>query len=210
MTNRSSVWSTHILATRTHYEVLGVSRTATQEDIRRAYRALARSVHPDVARSTTSASETMAEVNSAWSVLSDPVRRREYDRSLDAPLSSGKVLADDEREMFFNVPTSVSPARFPWRGALFFVVLGIVVVLVLAAFVDPEAPPGPDQLLSSGSCVDIDATLAVREVDCSGSHDAVVRQLIAFDAKCPNGSEPYRDSQGMGTACVDRVPASSP
>jgi hypothetical protein len=152
----------------------------------------------------------MSEVNSAWSVLSDPKRRREYDRSLDGPSPSGDVYLDDEREKFFQVPTVVSPARFPWRGALFFVLLGVVVVLVLAAFVDPEAPPGPDQLLTSGSCVDIDATLAVREVDCAGSHDAVVRQLVAFDAKCPNGSEPYRDSQGMGTACVDRVPAASP
>ena len=198
------------LATRTHYDVLGVSRTATQDDIRRAYRALARNLHPDVASSSAHASLAMSEVNSAWSVLSDPKRRREYDRSLDGPSPSGDVYLDDEREKFFQVPTVVSPARFPWRGALFFVLLGVVVVLVLAAFVDPEAPPGPDQLLTSGSCVDIDATLAVREVDCAGSHDAVVRQLVAFDAKCPNGSEPYRDSQGMGTACVDRVPAASP
>lgn len=198
------------LATRTHYDVLGVSRTATQDDIRRAYRALARNLHPDVAASSTHTSMTMSEVNSAWSVLSDPRRRREYDRSLDESTPSGKADGQDEREVFFRVPTTVSPARFPWRGALFFVVLGIIVVLVLAAFVDPETPPGPDQLLTSGSCVDIDATLAVREVDCAGSHDAVVRQLIAFDAKCPTGSEPYRDSQGMGTACVDRVPAASP
>jgi hypothetical protein len=198
------------LATRTHYDVLGVSPSATQDDIRRAYRALARNLHPDVAASSSHAPLAMSEVNNAWSVLSDPVRRREYDRSLENQSPGDTVRGGDERETFFQVPTQVSPARFPWRGALFFVVLGIVVVLVLAAFVDPEAPPGPDQLLTSGSCVDIDTTFAVREVDCSGSHDAVVRQLIAFDAKCPNGSEPYRDSQGMGTACVDRVPEASP
>lgn len=152
----------------------------------------------------------MSEVNSAWSVLSDPRRRREYDRSLDATMSTAQAHTEEERKTFFDAPTAVSPARFPWRGALLFVVLGIVVVVVLAAFVNPASPPGPDQILTSGSCVVIDDTLAAREVDCSASHDAVVRQLIAFDAMCPNGTEPYRDGQGMGTACVDRVPAASP
>ena len=198
------------MGTKTHYDVLGVSQNATQDEIRRAYRSLARNLHPDVAAADSISSLTMAEVNRAWSVLSDSRLRSEYDRALDVSAANGDGRDTAEREVFFQVPTGVEPPRFPWRGALFFATLGIVVVLVLAAFVDPEEPLKPDQLLTGGSCVDIDATLAVREVDCAGPHDAVVRQLIAFDAMCPNGTEVFRDSQGMGNACVDRVVASSP
>lgn len=208
--SRSADWLIPTLATKSHYDVLGVSRQATQHEIRDAYRSLARNLHPDVADVDARTSLTMAEVNRAWSVLSDPRKRREYDRALAGPVAHSEGRGAEERETFFRAPTTVTPPRIPWRGALFFAILGIVVVLVLAAFVDPEEPLKPDRLLTSGSCVDIDTTLAVREVDCSGPHDAVVRQLIAFDAVCPNGTEAYRDSQGMGNACVDRVVTTTP
>ena len=208
--SRSSDWLTRTLATKSHYDVLGVSRHATQHEIRNAYRSLARNLHPDVADVDAATSVTMAEVNRAWSVLSDLRQRREYDRALADPTAHTEGRNPKERDVYFHAPTTLTPPRFPWRGALFFAILGIVVVLVLAAFVDPEEPQQPDRLLTSGSCVDIDTTLAVREVDCSGPHDAVVRQLIAFDAMCPNGTEAYRDSQGMGNACVDRVVTTTP
>jgi len=64
---------------RDYYEVLGVSRTATAEELRRAYRRLAREYHPDVNKSP-GADEKFKEINEAYEVLSDPERRAAYDR----------------------------------------------------------------------------------------------------------------------------------
>ena len=80
--------------------------------------------------------------------------------------------------------------------------IGIVLVLFMHATSKPSEPGKPDQLLSGGSCVNIDAQLAVYEVSCSDPHDGVVRQLIATDRTCPTDSTPYRDRQGMGVACI--------
>lgn len=67
-----------------HYDVLGVSTTATAEEIRAAYLALARRHHPDRLGDASPADRAqsaarMARINEAWSVLSDPTRRRVYD-----------------------------------------------------------------------------------------------------------------------------------
>jgi curved DNA-binding protein len=66
------------MAERDFYEVLGVSRTASQDDIQRAYRKLARQYHPDV-NSDPAAEERFKEVSHAYDVLSDPQTRRRYD-----------------------------------------------------------------------------------------------------------------------------------
>jgi hypothetical protein len=67
----------------THYDLLGVPPDATAEEIQRAYRLLALRHHPDVAPDADQA--VMAAINGAWSVLSDPARRRTYDAGLDQP-----------------------------------------------------------------------------------------------------------------------------
>ncbi|MDP2953751.1 MAG: DnaJ domain-containing protein, partial [Chloroflexota bacterium] len=64
---------------RDYYEILGVERTADAEEIRRAYRKLARQHHPDVNRSTE-AEALFKELNEAYQVLSDPEKRATYDR----------------------------------------------------------------------------------------------------------------------------------
>jgi molecular chaperone DnaJ len=61
-----------------HYEVLGVSRDATPEEIKKAYRRLARELHPDV-NPGAEASERFKEVTHAYDVLSDPKQRQQYD-----------------------------------------------------------------------------------------------------------------------------------
>src|SRR3984893_1531875 len=60
---------------RDYYEVLGVPRTATAEEIKRAYRQLARKHHPDL----QPAAERFKEINEAYEVLSDPDKRSKYD-----------------------------------------------------------------------------------------------------------------------------------
>ncbi|MDR3709406.1 MAG: molecular chaperone DnaJ [Capsulimonadaceae bacterium] len=65
---------------RDYYEVLGIERGATQEEVRKAYRSLARKFHPDVNQGDGEAEERFKEVNEAHEVLSNPERRARYDR----------------------------------------------------------------------------------------------------------------------------------
>src|SRR5688572_18081104 len=62
-----------------YYQVLGVARDAPAEDIRKAYRQLARKYHPDVSKEPD-ADARMKEVNEAWAVLQDPEKRAAYDQ----------------------------------------------------------------------------------------------------------------------------------
>lgn len=66
---------------RDPYEVLGVPRDASQDEIRSAFRRLARAYHPDVNPNDPSAEEKFKEVGDAYAVLSDPEKRARYDRT---------------------------------------------------------------------------------------------------------------------------------
>ena len=66
--------------TKDFYETLGVSRSAHADEIKRAYRALARTHHPDVAQNKAEAEHRFKEINEAYEVLSDPRKREQYDR----------------------------------------------------------------------------------------------------------------------------------
>ncbi len=183
---------------RTHYQVLGVSTGASTDDIRRAYRERMRAIHPDVNEKSANDSQRMTEINLAWKTLSSPQLRRAYDASLFVSNSSfvGTSFRDGEPVV------SYTPARFPWRGMIIATVIAAVLVLISHALTSPSTPRPIDQLLSSGSCVNIDSSLSAVEISCTQPHDAVVEQLIALDRSCPLEMGQFKDRQGMGVVCV--------
>ena len=68
-----------------YYKVLGVAKTASQEEIKKAYRKLARKYHPDANKGAAEAEERFKEVSEAYDVLSDEKRRKEYDAVRSMP-----------------------------------------------------------------------------------------------------------------------------
>jgi molecular chaperone DnaJ len=194
------------------YDILGVVPSATTEQIRAAYRNLARQVHPDVGSAARNTSVTMAEINYAWSVLSDPVRRREYDNSQrvsrDVRTSRSDIEVNDGESQVV-APTMLQPVRFPWRGMLIAAVVVSVIVLIARGFTDPPPPGVPDQLLEPGSCVVVGADRLAIEVACGGPHEYVVVQFIPLDRVCPMNTQTFRDRQGMGIACVTAATSGS-
>jgi len=66
------------MGARTYYDILNVSKDATQKDIKRAYRTLTKKYHPDVCKEE-GAEEKFKDINEAYSVISDPQKRAQYD-----------------------------------------------------------------------------------------------------------------------------------
>src|SRR5947208_15103978 len=67
-------------ATKDYYQVLGVPETATVDEIKRAFRRLAKQHHPDRNPGKPQAAERFKEINEAHDVLSDPAKRKQYDQ----------------------------------------------------------------------------------------------------------------------------------
>ena len=74
---------------RDYYEVLGVSRNATDQEIKKAYRKLAKKYHPDSNAGNTRAEELFKEITEAYGVLSDPEKKKLYDQFGHAAFENG-------------------------------------------------------------------------------------------------------------------------
>ncbi len=203
----------------THYDVLGVPPSAGADQIREAYRRLARQHHPDRAMSAAgSNAASMPAINEAYRVLNDPARRAVYDASIRsgssndragvAPPTHGEASAGASVDAS-TFPSHLGPARIPWRSVGFFAVLAIIGVVVLAQFTEPGEPRGPDGIIQIGSCVTIEPNGDAREVSCTDdlAVDLKVEAFVPFSDSCPGGTVAHRDRQGMGVACVADPPA---
>ena len=91
-----------------YYEVLGVSPSATEDEIKRAFRALARQYHPDANQDDPGAAERFKEINEAYETLRDPERRRRYDmfgaqgEGAGSPFGAGQFGLNDLFDAFFG------------------------------------------------------------------------------------------------------------
>lgn len=81
----------------THYDILGLVRSATETDIKKAYRKLAKEFHPDTNHGDALAEEKFKAISEAYFVLSDADRRYQYDQKLDEPEKSEEQQYDQQQ-----------------------------------------------------------------------------------------------------------------
>ncbi len=87
---------------RDYYEILGISREASEEEIKKTYRRLALKYHPDKNQGNKEAEEKFKEISEAYAVLSDPQKRDQYDRLGHAGIDSRYSSEDIFREADFG------------------------------------------------------------------------------------------------------------
>jgi molecular chaperone DnaJ len=109
-----------VAALRDLYEILGVARGASAEDIKKAFRRLAREHHPDV-NADPQSEERFKEVAGAYEILSDPDKRARYDTygTANGPSSAGFTDISDIFETFFakEVRRRRGWKQATWSGA---------------------------------------------------------------------------------------------
>ena len=74
------------MAKRDYYEILGIGRDASQDDIKKAYRKMAVKFHPDKNQGDKKAEEKFKELGEAYEALSDEQKRAAYDQAADMPV----------------------------------------------------------------------------------------------------------------------------
>src|SRR5256886_5903078 len=103
-----------------YYKTLGVGRTASDEEIRKAFRKLARQYHPDVAKDKKSAEEKFKEINEAYEVLSDPEKRKRYDElGADWKQGAGFRPAPGQQARAWRTPRGAEGPEFHFGGTGF-------------------------------------------------------------------------------------------
>lgn len=203
------------MSAATHYEVLGISASASADEVRRAYLGRARLLHPDRLQGVSpersaEMARAMQDVNEAWRVLRAPASRTAYDERL-AGRAGGQPRPNGARpagwaDVDFD-PTAYRPGEgmvdhggsvvrsLPWIAAL--VILGAIFVFTAFA-----GGAGEDSRRSSsdlvGSCVQSQQGIGVVQVPCDGRNEGRVDLVVNRQSQCPTDAI-ARSVPGEGT-----------
>jgi curved DNA-binding protein CbpA len=128
----------------THYDSLHVSRTASLEVIRAAYKSLAHKYHPDKNHGDAEATRIMQLINHAYEILSDPIKKAEYDKLIEVQeaLNNKSFYQDNKAQEKTNTKNEKLPEDIkerPWRAYLLngigaFFILGILGTVVFYTY----------------------------------------------------------------------------
>ena len=93
------------------YEILGVSRGASGDDLKKAHRRLAREYHPDRNPNDSSAEERFKEIQAAYDVLGDSEKRQAYDAGAFVPAAAGPGRSATSTSVIFRTCSAASSAE---------------------------------------------------------------------------------------------------
>jgi DnaJ domain len=207
---------------RSHYDVLGVARGASGEEVRRAYLHLARELHPD--RFSDAGSERradverqMREVNEAWRVLGNTGRRLQYDLELDrlagVHRSTSARQWDEDRWFTSRTDGTMPPdvdlddvdvaARairgLPWL--LLIVVLGAIFVFTAYAVTGGRTSTTPGS--PSPACVTVSASGVATGAPCGSPAARRVVVQVSSSQPCPSSTERFQPAVGGNALCLE-------
>ena len=200
---------------RTHYDNLQVSRSASPEVIKAAYRSLSAKYHPDRNPGNEQCARIMAILNEAYAVLSDPVRRRQHDDWIDAVSGQPRPEIHSETNGFHSREQKQTEMKSQWEArsgqrvradaielspaAKGWVILSLVgLIVVLAYALQPAAKSGLPPYQSDASVeqdgspqFNVDETLTTENVVESPTEIATTVDDAAEGrvASAPNGAE---------------------
>src|SRR6266545_1277251 len=103
------------MAKRDYYEILGVSRNSSADEIKKAHRKLVRKFHPDMNKNNAEATEKFKEVQEAYDVLSDPAKRKNYDQFGHAGVGAGAAPGGDPFEAFRRGQQGGAGYSYQWK-----------------------------------------------------------------------------------------------
>lgn len=162
------------------YAVLGVPRTATREEVARAYRALAKRHHPDAGAPPSTA---MARINEAWSILGSPTRRAAWDEAHAVVRAPHWAATPPRAPQRPEPPVPPPPSRMD-SGWAAFAVVAVVAVLVGGVMIGLSAIASP---AAATETFDDDAIRfaypsewIAAPGDASGEERRVIAHLVTF------------------------------
>lgn len=162
---------------RDYYEVLGIPRNASEREIKRVYRKLARKYHPDVNPGDAQAEAKFKEMSEAYEVLSDPAKRRQYDQFGHQPFASATAGGPGPGFDFdFGPFTEFGRRGFGGIGDIFTDIFGG----------RPGAPMGPQQGEDLHYSVDLTFEDAIRGL----STEILLQKHVLCEACQGSGAEP--------------------